>query len=550
MISAIMQFIHSKNGKIILTLLLLLFLIFGFIFFRDRSKLIDGERFLALQKEKVIKKIIQKSPYIYIKTEKGLYKISKDGVDIKSLALSYPIEIEDSRVDSFIYYILLLLSLGGVALIYIKTKDESDEKAFEFEYSSTKESQIRPITSNINFSDVAGMRSVKEELEEIINFLSNPSKYRRLDIRLPKGILLIGPPGVGKTLIAKALAGEAKVPFFYQSGANIVEIYVGMGAKKIHQLFQSAKREAPSIIFIDEIDSAGKVRGSVGNEEREATLNQLLTEMDGFDSNSGVIVIGATNRLDVLDEALLRPGRFDRRVYISLPDIEEREEILKLYLKKKPHRVDIAKIANQTVGFSASALSTFVNEAALFAIREGKDFLDEEDFEAVKDKVISGKRRVITLLNQEKKVQAVYQSGKVVVAIWFGVSFEKIGLATTMIQEVDREIVSKSDIVSRIKFYLAGSVATWEVFNQKYTNAFEDLAKATKEAERLIMEYRMGDSILPKESEIEKVLIDSYRDVKEVLKRLSSTRIKIELYLLEYENISHQKAKEILNEVF
>jgi ATP-dependent metalloprotease FtsH len=547
-----MQFIQSKNGKLIFTLLTSLILTFVFIFARDSSKVVSKEEFEKFLKEEKVKALFQKTPYIYLKTDKRVVKIAKDAISVEELASSYPLQIEDSRVDRLIYYILLLLAFGGMILIYLKTKEsQSQDRAFEFDTKDhSQDFQVKPIHSAIKFSDVAGMESVKEELEEIIDFLSNPKEYKELDIRLPKGVLLVGPPGVGKTLIAKALAGEAKVPFFYQSGANIVEIYVGMGAKKIHQLFQNAKKMAPSIIFIDEIDSVGKSRGSMGNEEREATLNQLLTEMDGFDSNSGVIVIGATNRLDVLDEALLRPGRFDRRVYISLPDLKEREEILKLYLKRKPHRVDISKIATQTVGFSASALSTLVNEAALFALRNRKTILEENDFEAVKDKVISGKRRVISLSEQERNIQAVYQSGKVTIATWFGIEYEKIGLVTTRLHEVDREIVSKSELLNRVKFYLSGSVATWEKFGQKYSNASEDIKNAHKETKMIVEDLMMGDEIFTDTKDIFEILQDSLEETKKILKQLEYGRKKIEDYLLKYENIDPKTAKEILDEIF
>ena len=541
-----MQFIQSKNGKIISALFAILILITIFIFTRDSAKVVSQVEFERLIATSEVKKLFLNPPYLYLKTEKKIVKVPAQAVDIKKLAKSFPIEVK--KRGSLIYIILALLAVGAIVLIYLKTKDDTSQDMVNLTAKEGLIQEIKPISSSLKFSDVAGMSSVKEELEEIIEFLNHPKEFKKLDIRLPKGVLLIGPPGVGKTLIAKALAGEAGVPFFYQSGANIVEIYVGMGAKKINQLFQSAKKNSPSIIFIDEIDSVGKSRGALGNEEREATLNQLLMEMDGFDSNSGVIVIGATNRLDVLDEALLRPGRFDRRVYIPLPDIKEREEILKLYLKRKPHKVDISKLAHQMVGFSASALATLVNEAALFARRNKKEFITQSDFDAVKDKVISGKRKVINLSDEEKRIQAVYQSGKVLIATWFGIEFDRIGLATTMLQELDKEFNSKDEILNKIKFYLAGSVATWEVFNQKFSNASKDLALAIKEAKFLI-ESGMGESILSRESEIEEILESAQKETKEILKTLSRAREKIQEYLLKNENIKPQEAKRILDEI-
>jgi len=249
------------------------------------------------------------------------------------------------------------------------------------------ESNIKPISSNITFKDVAGIKEIKEELEEIVDFLNNPTKYNKFGVKLPKGVLLVGAPGVGKTLIARAVAGEAKVPFFYQSGSSFVHIYVGMGAKKVRELFIQAKLNAPSIIFIDEIDAVGKVRSGHSNDEREATLNELLTQMDGFDGESGVIVIAATNKIEVLDDALLRAGRFDRRLYIGLPNIEDRKQILKLYLKDKNSKLNIEKLANETVGFSSAALSTLVNEALLNMIKNNRKVLNYSDIEVAKNKL-------------------------------------------------------------------------------------------------------------------------------------------------------------------
>ncbi len=551
MIKLTMESMSDKNRKIIWTLGLILVGLLLYLLLRDSSQTITGAKLEKLIAQNHIKKVVKKSDYLYLRGENDIYKIAVDGVDLKNLAKRYPIEVERERGlrELFIFLALGVFSGFLIWLIYA-LNEESKEITRNSSSNMFPKNNIRPITSNIDFSNVAGMESVKEELEEIIDFLSNPEKYKKLDIRLPKGLLLVGPPGVGKTFIAKALAGEANVPFFYQSGANVVEIYVGMGSKKISQLFQSAKKRSPSIIFIDEIDALGRNRGSFGNEEREATLNQLLTEMDGFDNNSGVIVIGATNRLDVLDGALLRPGRFDRRVLISLPDIKEREEILTLYLKKKPNSVDIKKLALSTVGFSVAALATLVNEAALSALKRGSSRVEDYDFEQVKDKVISGKKRIISFSEEERKIQAVYQSGKVLVATWLGVGYDKIGIVTTMFQEVDREIISKNDMLNRIKVYLAGSVATSEVFEEKYSNASEDLSQAVKRAKHLVEDYRMSESVVPSHDEVETLVLKCYEDVRVIITKLSRARERIEEYLLEYENIEEKRAKEILNDLF
>jgi len=409
---------------------------------------------------------------------------------------------------------------------------------------------VEALRSNVTFDDVAGIKDVKEELEEIIDFLKEPQKYRDLDIRLPKGVLLVGPPGVGKTLISKAVAGEAGVPFFYQSGASFVHIYVGMGAKRVSELFKKAKQMAPSIIFIDEIDAVGKSRGEFRNDEREATLNQLLTEMDGFEDSSGVIIIGATNKVDVLDEALLRAGRFDRRIHISLPDLADRVKTLELYLANKPNKVDIAQVARMTVGFNFAALDTLTNEAAIFAMREGRTTVETSDFEAVKDKVLSGKRKILSFTEEERKIQAVYQGAKAVIATWLDVEFEKIGIVNTRLIILEHEILSRSKLLNRVKVYLAGSIATQMHYNEQFTNASTDIMLAKEIVRKVIYEYAMSENFVVTQFQEEELLKESASELKELLKTLSKALTEVSAYLLEHENITHDECKEILREIF
>jgi ATP-dependent metalloprotease FtsH len=391
---------------------------------------------------------------------------------------------------------------------------------------------------------------VKEELEEIIDFLKEPQKYRNLDIRLPKGVLLVGPPGVGKTLISKAVAGEAGVPFFYQSGASFVHIYVGMGAKRVSELFKKAKEMAPSIIFIDEIDAVGKSRGEFRNDEREATLNQLLTEMDGFEDSSGVIVIGATNKVDMLDEALLRAGRFDRRIHISLPDLEDRVKTLELYLAQKPNRVDIAQVARMTVGFNSAALDTLTNEAAIFAMREGRTTVETSDFEAVKEKVLSGKRKILSFTEEERKIQAVYQGAKAVIATWLDVEFDKIGIVNTRLVIQEHEILSRSKLLNRTKVYLAGSIATQMHYNEQFTNASADIMLAKELVRKVIYEYAMSDNFVVTQFQEEELLKESVSELKALLKTLEKALTEVSAYLLIHENITNDECKEILRNIF
>ena len=395
-----------------------------------------------------------------------------------------------------------------------------------------------------------GIKDVKEELEEIIDFLREPQKYRDLDIRLPKGVLLVGPPGVGKTLISKAVAGEAGVPFFYQSGASFVHIYVGMGAKRVSELFKKAKQMAPSIIFIDEIDAVGKSRGEFRNDEREATLNQLLTEMDGFEDSSGVIIIGATNKVDVLDEALLRAGRFDRRIHISLPDLEDRAKTLELYLAHKPNQVDIEQVARMTVGFNSAALDTLTNEAAIFAMRGGRTTVETSDFEAVKEKVLSGKRKILSFTEEEREIQAVYQGAKAVIATWLDVEFEKIGIVNTRLISQEHEILSRSQLLNRIKVYLSGSLATKIHYNEQFSNASADIMLAKELVRKVIYEYAMSENFVVTQFHEEELLKESVSELKELLETLSKALTEVSAYLLVHENITHDECKEILREIF
>ncbi|WP_258237615.1 MULTISPECIES: AAA family ATPase [Arcobacteraceae] len=351
------------------------------------------------------------------------------------------------------------------------------------------ESNIKPVTSNITFKDVAGIKEIKEELEEIVDFLNNPNKYNKFGVKLPKGVLLVGAPGVGKTLIARAVAGEAQVPFFYQSGASFVHIYVGMGAKKVRELFTQAKLNAPSIVFIDEIDAVGKARSGKSNDERESTLNELLTQMDGFDGESGVIVIAATNKIEVLDDALLRAGRFDRRLYVGLPNIEDRKQILELYLKDKNSKIDIEKLVNETAGFSSAALSTLVNEALLNMIKNDKKVLDYSDIEVAKNKLEFGKKQIKILDNEQKEILAIYQVSKAFI------SKSKISLLDESVSKLNSTYPSYSELCENIKRDLSGLVGLEVIKKEKFAINSEDLERAYKLADMVVNKYKMANNI-------------------------------------------------------
>ena len=379
--------------------------------------------------------------------------------------------------DSVVVFIILILTLAGAISYYLlnaQRKKEILERISDFNEPDAA-IQFTPITSTLKLSDVAGLETAKDELFEIKDYLNQPARYKSFNARIPKGVLLVGPPGVGKTMIAKALAGEAGVPFFYQSGSSFVEIYVGMGAKKVHELFKTAKRNAPSIIFIDEIDSVGKARGGNRNDEREATLNQLLTEMDGFESDAGVVVIAATNKVEMLDEALLRAGRFDRHVHLSLPSLQDRTAILKVYLDKIPHKTDIALLASITSGFSGAALENLVNEAALYTIKEGEKSISTEAFLAVKDKVQYGKKQPLPLSEEEKAILAYYQSAKAVTAKSLGLAFEKITLFENSFLPDESTLESDTKAIHKIAAQLSGIIAYDLHYKMRFNNIKEDL---------------------------------------------------------------------------
>ncbi len=546
--------LNRSNIKIIVILLTVLLVLLTFATLRDTDTLITHDQANELYTENKIQKVIIDGDFIRLKTDTITYKIYKDAVNKTAFFTKYPVEVRED--NSYLYDLLsLLIIIAAFGFLYRLMKQNRLQQLKHIRAASKTDDApayepVQALTSNVTFADVAGIKDVKEELEEIIDFLKEPQKYRDLDIRLPKGVLLVGPPGVGKTLISKAVAGEANVPFFYQSGASFVHIYVGMGAKRVSELFRKAKQMAPSIVFIDEIDAVGKSRGEFRNDEREATLNQLLTEMDGFEDSSGVIVIGATNKIEMLDEALLRAGRFDRRIHISLPDLEDRAKTLELYLAQKPNNVDINLVARMTVGFNSAALDTLTNEAAILAMREGRSVVESSDFEAVKEKVLLGKRKILSFTEEEREIQAIYQAAKAVIATWLDVEFEKIGIVNTRLLSQEHEILSKSQLLSRIKVYLAGSIATKIHYNEQFTNASTDIAQAKEIVRKVIYEYVMSDNFIVTPQQEEELLRESVSEVTTLLKTLDKALSEVSSYLLANENITAEECRVILRKIF
>ncbi len=494
---------------------------------------------------------------VYLDTDEGHYTIIRAGIDIEKLLHKVPVDIEENRdYSDGIFILVFLLSTLLFTFLFGKRREKQVQKETKDTQSQMMPEEqrlnafrkISPATSSVTFKDVAGIEGVKEELFEIVDFLKNSQKYHDFGIKMPRGVLLVGPPGVGKTLIAKAVAGEAGVPFFYQSGASFVQIYVGMGAKRVRELFLNAKRYAPAIIFIDEIDAVGKARGGGRNDEREATLNQLLTEMDGFEDNTNVIVIAATNKIEMLDEALLRSGRFDRRVFVSLPSIEEREAIIKVHLKGKKSDISTHDIAKMTVGFSGAALSTLVNEAAINALRMGHEKIGIDDFSAVKDKVLLGKKKIMSYSEEEKNIQATYQAAKALCAYWYEVDFDKVTMINDFLKEVEKEISSRTQMLSKLKVYLSGYVVSALYFDEVYTNCAQDIKKAKMIADEMVQIYAMGEGVYPAPIDSATLVDDAIEEVEGFLHKMEKSVKRISALLLEKESISKEELGEVVRE--
>ena len=537
----------SDKAKLIVTVsAAILTALIVFAFWRDTTKPISSREFTHLLHEKKIAKIVARGSAYYLADDTGdRYKIVRSQVDPRLLA-DYAIATDEG--SPYLWMLLLtLVGIGGASLLlryWMKHRNTAAERSAAVEANVQGEDEVvRPVVSNVTFDDIGGIGDVKEELEEIIDFLKNPARYRNFGARLPKGVLLVGPPGVGKTMIAKAVAAEADVPFYYQSASSFVHIYVGMGAKRVSRLFRAAAANAPAIVFIDEIDAVGKQREGSGNDEREATLNQLLTEMDGFADSSGVIVIAATNKIEVLDPALLRAGRFDRRVFVDLPTPGEREAIVEKYLRHIPNDVEPEAVAQMTVGFSGAALAALINEGALHALRRGKRMMQLDDIAAVKDKVAFGKRRMPVLDEEQKRCRAVYLSGKAVTAAWYDLPFEKVMLGSDSIRPAISEPLLRHEIEAHVRMLLAGRIVCELHFGEHASSAKNDLAAAVRLVEAMLFEYGMGETLLPPREATSQTLIR----LEEETQALLASKVKIveavTAVLLERESVSKDEIK-------
>jgi len=429
--------------------------------------------------------------------------LMKNGVTVEAK----PEEEPSLLMNIFVSWFPMLLLIG--VWIFFMRQMQGGGRGGAFSFGKSRARMLDENQNQVTFADVAGVDEAKEEVGELVDFLRDPSKFQKLGGRIPRGVLMVGSPGTGKTLLARAIAGEAKVPFFSISGSDFVEMFVGVGAARVRDMFEQAKKNAPCIVFIDEIDAVGRQRGAGlggGNDEREQTLNQLLVEMDGFEGTSGVIVIAATNRPDVLDPALLRPGRFDRQVVVPLPDIRGREQILMVHMRKVPIApdVDASIIARGTPGFSGADLANLVNEAALFAARSTKRLVDMDDFERAKDKVIMGaERRSMVMPEEERRNTAYHESGHAIVARLLPKTdpVHKVtiiprgrALGVTMQLPVeDRYSYDRTFLLNNIAVMFGGRIAEELFMNQMTTGASNDFKRATEMARRMVMEWGMSE---------------------------------------------------------
>jgi len=422
-----------------------------------------------------------------------------------------PEEEPSFLMSLFVSWFPMLLLIG--VWVFFMRQMQGGGRGGAFSFGKSRARLLDESTNQITFVDVAGCEEAKEEVAELVDFLRDPSRFQKLGGRIPRGVLMVGSPGTGKTLLAKAIAGEAKVPFFSISGSDFVEMFVGVGAARVRDMFETAKKQSPCIVFIDEIDAVGRQRGAGlggGNDEREQTLNQLLVEMDGFEANSGIIVIAATNRPDVLDPALLRPGRFDRQVVVPLPDIRGREQILNVHMRKVPIAQDVKPeiLARGTPGFSGADLANLVNEAALFAARGNKRLVDMDDFERAKDKIMMGaERRSMVMPEHERRNTAYHESGHAIVArllpgtdpvhkVTIIPRGRALGVTMQLPQE-DRYSMERNQILQNIAVLFGGRIAEELFMNQMTTGASNDFQRATDMARRMVTEWGMSDALGP-----------------------------------------------------
>jgi cell division protease FtsH len=513
-----------------ISVILILMIVVGIINSRRKGEVkISFSRFLSEVESKNVEKVtiqnldiqgeLKKTSSIMIKEEMVQFQKFKTRIPFDDPDLAKDLAVKGVEVESrsesgwwkYLWPTIPFVILIAIWIFFFRQVQSGPTKALTF--GKTKAKLTLPSKPTVTFSDVAGVEEAKEELKEIIDFLKNPKKFQRLGAKIPKGVLLLGPPGTGKTLLARAVAGEANVPFFSLSGSDFVEMFVGVGASRVRDLFDKSKKFAPSIVFIDEIDAVGRYRGAGiggGHDEREQTLNALLSEMDGFEENEGVILIAATNRPDVLDPALLRPGRFDRRVVVDFPDVRGREGILKVHTKKIPlnKNVDLSILARGTPGFSGADIANMVNEAALLAAKLNRKSVEMQDFEKAKDKVLMGvERKSLLISEEEKELTAYHESGHVLVSEMIPdtdpihkVTIIPRGRALGTTQQLpidDRHNYTERYLKAKLATLLGGRCAELLIFGNRSTGAQNDIKNATEIARNMVTKWGMSEKLGP-----------------------------------------------------
>ncbi len=558
-----------KNLALWLVISLLMILLFNMMTQKDQEQTsINYSSFLSAVDDGRVNEVIIQGQQIEGRYEDGTKFKTHVPPDVELIPQlkEKGVVIEAKPDEDQGFWFTLLISWGPILLLiavwifFMRQMQSGGGKAMSFGKSKAKllsESQVR-----ITFSDVAGIEEAKDELEEIVSYLKDPKKYSRLGGKIPKGVLLVGPPGTGKTLLARAIAGEAGVPFFSISGSDFVEMFVGVGASRVRDLFLQGKKNAPCIIFIDEIDAVGRHRGAGlggGHDEREQTLNQLLVEMDGFESNEGVILIAATNRPDVLDPALLRPGRFDRQVVVPPPDVRGREKILQVHARKVPtaEDVNLGVVAKGTPGFSGADLANLINEAALLAARKNEDKVTMEDLESAKDKVMMGaERRSMVITEEEKKVTAYHEAGHAVVAYFLPgadpvhkVSIIPRGRAmgvTMYLPQEEKYNETKLSLSTRICTLLGGRIAEEMTFPSITSGAANDLERATHIARKMVCEWGMSEKLGPLTFGEKEGEIFLGRDMGHSKNYSESTAVTIDEEIRRIIQESYQRTRDIL----
>ena len=587
---------------------IIVWLLIGFIFMaifnqfadiQNKSVTVDYSSFLQDVKNGSVQKVVIDGRVLTVLNSEGnkyvVYAPSDPWLVSDLLSSGVSVQAQPEKEPSLLMNIFVswfpMLLLIGVWIFFMKQM-QGGGRGGAFSFGKSKAKMLNENQNAVTFVDVAGCEEAKEEVAELVDFLRDPSKFQKLGGRIPRGVLMVGSPGTGKTLLAKAISGEAKVPFFSISGSDFVEMFVGVGAARVRDMFEQAKKYSPCIVFIDEIDAVGRQRGAGlggGNDEREQTLNQLLVEMDGFETGSGVIVIAATNRPDVLDPALLRPGRFDRQVVVPLPDIRGREQILVVHMRKVPSANDVKPeiLARGTPGFSGADLANLVNEAALFAARANKRLVDMDDFERAKDKIMMGsERRSMVMPEHERKNTAYHESGHAVVArllpktdpvhkVTIIPRGRALGVTMQLPQE-DRYSMDKEHILQNISVLFGGRIAEEIFMNQMTTGASNDFQRATEMARRMVTEWGMTNELGPMvysenegevflgrsvtnqknvseatmqkvDLEIRKIIDEQYKIARNLIEENKDKMEAMAKALLEWETIDSDQIDDIMN---